>query len=37
MDWEPFIAYNNYSINKTYANNNMRDYAIYNNNGEASR
>ena len=36
MDWEPFIAYNNHSIEKTYSNINMRDYAIYNKNGEPS-
>lgn len=34
MDWEPFIAYNNHSVNKTYVNANMRDYAVYNNNGK---
>jgi hypothetical protein len=36
IDWEPFVAYKNYSISKTYANANMRNYAIYNNKGEPS-
>ena len=36
MDWEPFVAYKNYSVSKTYSNANMRDYAIYNKNGEPS-
>ena len=36
MDWEPFIAYNDHSIEKTYSNINMRDYAVYNKNGEPS-
>jgi hypothetical protein len=36
MDWEPFVAYKDYSVSKTYSNANMRNYAIYNKNGEPS-
>ena len=36
INWEPFIAYNDHSIQKTYSNASMRDYAIYNKDGEPS-